>query len=32
MKNKFNMYIFENKYQLRGYKTIVGLDEVGRGA
>jgi hypothetical protein len=31
MKNKYNMYSFENKYRLKGYKSIVGLDEAGRG-
>ncbi|MDR0739391.1 MAG: ribonuclease HII [Mycoplasmataceae bacterium] len=32
MKNRANMYAFENKYRLKGYKSIVGLDEVGRGS
>jgi hypothetical protein len=29
MKN--NMYVFETKYRLQGYKHIAGLDEAGRG-
>jgi hypothetical protein len=32
MRKRYNMYAFENKYRLKGYKSIVGLDEVGRGA
>lgn len=32
MRNRHNMYVFENKYRLKGYKSIVGLDEAGRGS
>ncbi|MDR2369644.1 MAG: ribonuclease HII [Mycoplasmataceae bacterium] len=32
MKKKYNMYAFENKYRIRGYKSIVGIDEAGRGS
>jgi ribonuclease HII len=32
MKNKYNMYIFENRYRLKGYQSIIGLDEAGRGS
>lgn len=30
MKN--NMYLYESRYLVKGFKTIAGLDEVGRGA
>jgi hypothetical protein len=32
MKNKVNMYKYESLYARQGYKHIVGIDEVGRGA
>ena len=31
MKNKIDMYLYENKYKKMGKKNIAGLDEAGRG-
>lgn len=31
MKNQNNLFLFENKLRKQGYKSIAGVDEVGRG-